>query len=130
MNVSPAPAAVFCALGFLILAFFQAALAAGVPWGRAAWGGKNAGRLPQNLRVASAVSMIVWLVAALVVLDRARIPIVDLPDLVSIWGTWALVVLLPIGAIMNFASASPYERFGWGPVAAVLALLTFVVALS
>jgi hypothetical protein len=40
------------------------------------------------------------------------------------------VVLLPIGAIMNIASSSPYERLGWGPLALVLALLTLVVALS
>lgn len=129
MVISPQTAAVLATIGFLVLAAFQAALAAGVPWGRAAWGGKQA-ILPQNLRVASAVSMVVWILAALVVLDRAGIPFVDLPDVVSTWGTWALVVLLPIGVIMNFASSSPYERYGWAPVALTLALLTFVVALS
>ena len=115
MNISPQAAAVLATVGFLILAAFQLALAVGVPWGRAAWGGRNAGRLPQNLRVASAVSMIVWLSAILIELDRAGIPVIDLPDVVSRWGTGALVVLLPIGAIMNFASSSPLERFGWRP---------------
>ena len=41
-----------------------------------------------------------------------------------------LVGLLPIGAIMNFASSSPYERFGWAPSAHVTALLVLVVALG
>jgi hypothetical protein len=82
------------------------------------------------LRIASLVSMTVWLLAALIVLDRAGTPIIDLPEAISRWGTWALVVVLPIGAIMNFASSSPYERLGWAPLALVLALLTFVVAAS
>lgn len=129
MTVSPQTAAVLATIGFLVLAGFQAALAAGVPWGRAAWGGKNA-QLPPSLRIASLVSMVVWLVAALIVLDRAGIPLLDLPDVVSRWGTWVLVVLLPLGAIMNFASSSPYERYGWAPFALVAALLTLVVALS
>ena len=128
--MSAQTAATLITIGFVVLAAFQAALAAGVPWGRAAWGGRQSGRLPRNLRVASAFSMVVWLLAALLVLDRAGIPLVDLPDAFSLWGTWALVVLLPIGALMNFASSSPYERFGWGPIALVMALLTLVVALS
>jgi hypothetical protein len=46
------------------------------------------------------------------------------------WGIWILVVLLPLGAIMNFASSSPWERFLWAPLALALALLTLIVALS
>lgn len=129
MTSPPTFAALLTVVGFLVLAGFQAALAAGVPWGGAAWGGKHT-RLPLNLRRASLVSMIVWLVAALIVLDRAAIPLVDLPDAASYWGTWILVVLLALGAVMNVASSSPYERFGWAPFALILALLTLVVALS
>lgn len=130
MILSPQTAAILATIGFLVLAGFQAALAAGVPWGRAAWGGKHPGRLPQNLRVASAVSVAIWVIAVLIVLDRAGIPVVDVPDAVSQIGTWVLVVLLAIGTIMNFASSSPYERFGWAPAALATALLTLVVALS
>jgi hypothetical protein len=129
MPVPFSVAAILATIGFLVLAGFQGALAAGVPWGRAAWGGKFE-RLPQNLRVASAVSMVVWLVAALVVLDRAGIPLIDLPDIATLWGTWVLVVLLVLGAIVNFASSSRFERFGWAPMALVTAVLTLVVALS
>ena len=72
--------------------------------------------------------MVVYLFAALVVLDRAGVPLIDLPDAISYWGTWILVVLLAVGAVMNAASASRYERFGWAPFAAVMAVLTFLVA--
>jgi hypothetical protein len=109
---------------------FQSAIALGAPVGKAAWGGRNPGVLPRNLRVASALSVAIYVAAALMVLDRAGVPIIDLPDALSYWGTWALVVLLTLGAIVNFASSSRYERFGWGPFAAVMALLTLVLALS
>ncbi len=122
-------AALIAAAGFVLLAGFQIALAAGVPWGRAAWGGKNAW-LPQNLRVASGVAAVIWLLATLVVLDRGGRPVIDLPDAVAFWGTWTIALLSFVGAVVNFASSSPYERFGWAPYAAVLGLLTLVVALS
>ncbi len=122
--VSIEAAAILASIGFLVIAGFQVALALGAPWGRAAWGGKNPGRLPENLRRASAVSAVVWLVAPVVVLDRAGIPLIDLPDLVSQIGTWAIVAVSFVGALVNFASSSPYERFGWGPFALVTGLLT------
>jgi hypothetical protein len=128
--VPPQTAAILAATGFLVIAASQVALAFGAPLGRAAWGGKQGGRLPRNLRIASAVAAAVWLPAALVVLNRAGIPLVPLPELVAFWGSWLLVVVLPIGAIMNFASSSPYERFGWGPLALLLAALTLLVAIS
>ena len=117
-------------IAFGVLLAFQLALAAGAPWGRAAWGGRISGRLPVRLRVASAASSGVYVLAALVVLDRIGRPVVDLPAAVAQWGTWALVVLLVIGAIMNVASSSPYERFGWAPLALATALLCLVIALG
>ena len=129
MIVSAPTAATIAAIGFVVLAAFQLALAAGAPWGRAAWGGAHT-RLPRNLRTGSLVAMFVWLAAALVVLDRAGIPLMDLPDIVSRTATWILVAALAIGAVVNLASSSPYERFGWAPYSLVLAILTLIVALS
>ena len=123
-------AAYLLVCGLLVLAVFQASIALGAPVGRAAWGGRVAGRLPTNLRVASAASVAIYLAAVLIVLDRAGMPLIDLPDVVAQWGTWVLVVLLAIGTIVNLASSSPYERFGWAPMAALMALLALFVALS
>lgn len=115
------------AIGFAGLAGFQVLLAAGVPWGRAAWGGTQ-DVLTADLRTASAIAAGVWLAAALVALGRA-----------GYWGTPGLsaplrqasrvvVALLLLGAVVNLASSSPWERFGWAPFALVLAALTAVVA--
>ncbi|MEU5841965.1 hypothetical protein [Rhodococcus sp. NPDC047139] len=43
---------------------FQAALAAGAPWGRASYGGKHSGTLPVGLRVASGVASFVYAAGA------------------------------------------------------------------
>jgi hypothetical protein len=122
-------AAVVAAVGFLAIAAFQLALALGAPFGRAAWGGTRT-YLPVGLRIASGVAIVVWLVAAAIVLGRIGIEVVPLPVDFLRWGAWALVVLLAIGATMNFASQSPWERFLWGPFAAILAVLAVIVARS
>jgi hypothetical protein len=122
-------AATLAAMGFLLIAAFQAALALGAPLGRAAWGGKHR-VLPANLRRSSAVAIVVWLVAAVVILGRAGVVAVPLPEVVLVWGAWALVVISVLGAIVNLASSSPWERFGWAPLSLVLAVLSWVVASS
>jgi hypothetical protein len=120
---------VVAAVGFVGIAAFQAAIAAGAPLGRAAWGGTHV-RLPQRLRVASAVAVVFWIVAALVVLARAGFDASPVPFSASRWATWILVVLLPIGAVMNAASRSPWERFLWAPIAFVLGVLCLALALE
>ena len=66
------PAAVLAAIGFAALAVFQAALAAGAPWGHAAWVGENA-NLSAAQQSASAVAAVVYVAAMLIVLSRAGI---------------------------------------------------------
>ena len=120
-------AAIAAAAGFLAIAAFQVALVLGVPLGRAAWGGTYT-QLPMGLRVASALAVGVWVLAALIVLGRAGFQISPLPSALARWGTWILVGVLPLGALMNLASPSSWERFLWGPVALMLAVLCLVLA--
>jgi hypothetical protein len=122
-------AAALAAAGFLLIAAFQAALALGAPLGQAAWGGQQA-RLPTRFRIGSAVAVAIWIFAALILLGRAGFEISPLPQAVERWGTWILVGLLSVGALMNLASSSRWERYIWGPLAVALASLTLVVALN
>lgn len=97
------------------VATFQLALVAGAPWGAAAWAGQAPGVLPPSLRVASAVSVLVYGgLAVVVVTDRlgrtARRRLLT-----------GASALLALGAVANLASQSPVERL-WGPVAATLAV--------
>jgi hypothetical protein len=120
-------AAVLAAIGFTFLAVFQAALAAGAPWGHAAWGGENA-HLSSGQRVASAVAVIIYVAAALIVLGRAGIIWRARSAALLRWGTWFFAVAMAIGAVPNFASQSRWENFIFGPLALVLAALCIVVA--
>ena len=80
--------------------------------------------------VSSAVAAVIWVIGAVIILGRGGMPVVPLPRDVLIWGSWVLVVLSALGAVVNVASSSRWERFGWGPLAAVLAILAAVVASS
>ncbi len=120
--------AVTIAVGFLIVVVFQIALTLGAPLGAAALGGANVGQLPPELRVASAVSALIWIFAALIVLARGGFAVSPLPRGLARWGTWFLVCYLALGVLMNAASFSPWERFGWAPFTLVLFVLTLLLA--
>ena len=127
--LSARTAAIAAAVGFLTIAAFQLALALGAPLGRAAWGGTHA-QLPTGLRIASALAFGVWALAALIILERAGIHAFALPTGLLRWGTWILVGVLALGAVLNFALPSGWERYLWGPVAVILAALCLLVARS
>ncbi|WP_159800760.1 hypothetical protein [Arthrobacter zhaoguopingii] len=119
---TPQRTAAAAAAGFSVIAAFQASLALGAPFGEAAFGGSSSGKLPPGLRAASAVSMVVWLLAALTVLARGRPGPVPAGRALR-WGVRGLIVLLAAGTLLNAASSSPWERFFWAPLALVLLLL-------
>ena len=124
------PAAIGAAVGFAGLAVFQLFLAAGAPLGEAAWGGAAEGQLPPGLRVGSAISIVVYAVAAAVILRRAGFGVHWPSGTSARIGTWVLVVLMIMGTLANLLSQSPWERFLLGPVTLVLAGLCLVVAIS
>ena len=122
--------AIVLASGLVVVTAFQLALTFGAPLGAAALGGTNPGQLPDAVRVVTGFSAAVWLFAALLVLARGGRAIVPLPEAVSRVGTWVLVGLLGLGALLNFASPSPWERYGWGPFTVVLFILSVLLARS
>jgi hypothetical protein len=121
------PAASVVAVGFVGLAAFEFALAMGAPFGRAAWGGTQA-ELPTGLRLASVFAVVFYLMATLIVLRCAGYVIRWISPRLARSGTWVLAVLLPLSAVGNFASQSPWERYVMGPLALVLGGLCFIVA--
>jgi hypothetical protein len=113
-----------------VVAVFQAGLALGAPWGAAAWGGQNPGVLPRPLRIASGVAAIlVYPLIGLILLASAGLIDADWLPLQGTVVMWVLAILLGIGAVMNYISRSPSERF-WGPVALTTAICFVIVALN
>ena len=122
------PVAVVLAVGLSVVAAFQTPRAFGEPLGAAALGGTDPGQLPNTLRPPTGWFAAVGLVAALLALVRGGYDLVLLPAAVP--GVGMLVALLGAGPLMNVASSSPWERFGWGPDRFVLVRLGVVLARS
>ena len=110
------------------LACLQAQLAVGRPLGRFAWGGAHE-VLPPRLRVASALSIVLYGAIALVLLDAA-----DVVDaLRGGWtgiAAWVLAGFFLLVAAMNAASRSRDERRMGTPVALALCLLCAAIAVD
>ena len=116
--------------GLMVVVAFQAALTFGAPFGVAALGGANPGQLPTALRLVTGVAAVVWLFAVLVVLARGGHALVPFPEVLARVGLWVVVGFLGVGVLMNFASSSPWERFGWGPYTLIMFVLSVVLARS
>jgi hypothetical protein len=122
------PVAVVLAVGLSVVAAFQTPRAFGEPLGAAALGGTDPGQLPNTLRPPTGWFAAVGLVAALLALVRGGYDLVLLPAAVP--GVGMLVALLGAGPLMNVASSSPWERFGWGPFSLVMFIFCVVLARS
>jgi hypothetical protein len=111
-----APVARNVATGLLVVAAgFQASLAAGAPWGAAAYGGGHSGVLPTSLRASSAAAVVVYSGLAYVVWSGRLSPVVQRRGYAALSGVFAL------GVVMNALSPSRVEKVIWTPVVAVLA---------
>jgi hypothetical protein len=123
-----AAAVLFCVLmaGF---ALFQMALIAGAPLGRFAWGGQDR-VLPDQKRVGSVISIGLYVVFGVVVLQRAGLAeVIPWPAALAV-ATWVLAGYFVLGVGLNALSKSRPERWTMAPLSAVLSALTIIVALS
>lgn len=122
-------AAVAACVVLTALAVFQVALALGAPLGRFAWGGQH-DVLPTRLRVASAVSVVLYAVFAAILLARTGVIGLGLSDRAVEIAAWVVTGYLALGILMNAISRSRPERLVMTPACLVLALLSGVVATS
>lgn len=123
-------ASAFTACAILaVLGVFQGLLAFGAPLGQYAWGGSHV-VLPTKLRIGSAISIILYLLFALIILGSAKV--LDIPiseDVLNI-GIWALTAYFSIGVFMNGISRSKRERAIMTPVALSLAFICLFIAIN
>ena len=112
-------AAVFCA-GF---AAFQAARAAGAPFGQVSWGGWRA-VLPTNLRWTSAGAAAYLLVAAAIMEVRAGDWGRELPRTPFLIFNILLAAQLALNTLANLATQTAGERYGMGAASAVGCVLS------
>jgi len=112
------------------LAVLQIALAAGAPLGHLAWGGKHR-VLPRGLRIASALSVLVYALFAWIISGAVE-SVDQFGDYIPPEqpGIWVLTAYFGLGVVVNLVSRSRPERFVMTPVAAVLCACCLVIALA
>ena len=110
------------------LAVFQGVLIAGVRIGRFAWGGQH-DILPPRLRVGSAISIALYVVFAIVILERAGVLTLFGAAFAQV-ASWVLFGYFALGVVMNGISRSRPERNLMTPVSLTLAVLVLLVSLG
>lgn len=103
----------------LLQSGFQACLAAGAPWGRAAYGGQHPGTVSKGYRRLSTVSTVSYAVAAGALARGSGGPHRQRALLSGVAATMA------IGTVLNAVSRSPIERALWTPYCALTAFLAW-----
>lgn len=122
-------AAVSGATLMFALSLFQAGLAAGLPWGKLAWGGGHE-VLPNGLRAASALAVVVWAGAALVVLRQGGSAVwTPMPTGWIRTAVWILAGYTTLGILLNAISRSTLERAVMTPLCLALATTCALTAL-
>jgi hypothetical protein len=123
-------AVVISVVALAAVGLFQIGLALGAPMGEYAFGGQNPGRLPMRYRVASAISVLVYLgIAGHYLAQIGVFETLLAPSLNSI-ANWALVGFNALGLIMNSISRSVKERKMWVPVLLLMLVCSLVIALG
>ncbi|QNO37594.1 hypothetical protein H4J02_00635 [Protaetiibacter sp. SSC-01] len=129
-SLLPLIAAVAAAALYAGIVAFQLALAAGVPWGRAAYGGQR-DDLPASMRVSSGVAAVLWAGFALIVLRRVGlVGWAPLPDAWLPAAVWVAAALAGLSVVLNAITRSRIERAIWLPASVLLLAATLALALT
>lgn len=122
-------AAVLSLVLILSILLFQIALVLGAPLGHLAWGGQHK-VLPRNLRIGSAISIVVLATFAAFIASKASLWELITNETVVNTGLWVIFAYFVVGVFMNSISRSKPERYTMAPLSGILAVCVFMVASS
>lgn len=112
-----------------MLTLFQLALICGAPLGRYAWGGTHT-VLPTKLRAGSVISIVLYVVFAVIILSKAGLTDIIAIESIKNVGIWVLTAYFSLGVMMNGISRSKGERAVMTPVALALAVCCLLLAMN
>ncbi|MCG6970534.1 MAG: hypothetical protein LJE85_12280 [Gammaproteobacteria bacterium] len=127
--MSMALAATIFGILITVVVLFQLALAAGMPWGHLAMGGRYPGVFPPAMRIAALVQIGVLALLVLIVLTRAQM-IFPAWYAVSEKAIWVVAAVSAISLVLNVMTPSKWERILWSPVALLMTVCSIVIALG
>lgn len=112
----------------IVLIFFQAGLALGMPWGAASMGGKFPGKYPPKMRIVALVNIVILLAFLVIILAKAELYFNAIKPAAN-YLIWFCTAFFGIGTILNTITPSKIERV-WAPVALVQFICCLILALS
>ena len=113
----------------LIVFLFQIALAARMPWGHLAMGGRYPGKFPPNMRVGAVIQGALIAFLGVIVLSRAGVAFPGLSNL-SNFLIWVAIAISGISLVLNLITQSKWERILWVPVGLLMTVSSLVVAIN
>lgn len=117
---------IFIILILFSLTIFQLALIFKKPFGEYAWGGYHK-ILPNNLRIASCFSILIYVFIAITVLSKTQI-INWIGQGIFLNNTMVFfTIYFLLGIPLNYLSRSKKERLTMTPIVTVLAVLSYLI---
>jgi len=113
---------------FSIMIVFQLLLVLGLPLGHLAYGGKHK-ELPTKLRIMSLIAIGIFIFASIIILERVELINVFNNPTFSLVIVWILAVYFTLGVLMNMMSRSKWEKRIMTPLAVVIAVCYYIVAI-
>lgn len=108
---------------------FQAAIVLGAPLGKYAYGGQSKGKLPNKLRITSAISVLVLLAMVGHLLAQAGIFTPLLSANLNEKANYAIVAFFALGTLVNLISRSKVERNIWTPFSLIATILAVFITI-
>jgi len=116
-------------IGFAGMLCFQIVLACGAPLGKVAWGGRFR-VLPNNLKIASLISVVIYIFGLVSVMEKMSIYfLMHNPNIASVF-IWVLVGIFGLSTVGNIYSTSRIEKQVMLPIAIILFISCFIVAIG
>ena len=112
---------------FSIMSVFQFLLVLGLPLGHLAYGGKYK-ELSTGLRIMSVVAIGIFIFSTVIILDHINLINVFNP-IFSLVVVWILAGYSTLGILMNLASKSKLEKIIMTPIALIIAVCLYLVAI-
>jgi hypothetical protein len=112
-----------------MLGAFQFALASGKPFGEFAWGGQHK-VLPNKLRIASILSIFIYLVIIVCLLSKSGLyQIIPKGMLLDVL-VWLILAYFMLGIFLNAISPSNSEKYAMTPISIILSSCVFIIAIA
>ena len=112
-----------------ITILFQISLAAGMPWGSYAMGGKFPGKFPPIMRIASLIQVIILSIIGSIVLIKSGLIFPDWSSFTNA-AIWFVVAFSVIATVLNLITRSVWERRIWAPISLLMLITSIIVAIG